>query len=317
MDMAGFGRTFPHQYGDATGKYFTNYLTFSPAGDDLTLDFAKAAIVGEQLGQDEVTDYLAISFSSTDYVGHIFGSSSLEAEDNMLRLDRTLAKLFAYIDQYIGLENTLIVLSADHGAPETPAHLQSFGIEAGFVIPRKWDKAPSIKRLKQHFGIGKELIKSFFPPYVYLNHEVIKKGGLNLAEVEQAVADELMNIKGIAVAVSSTALRENRLADTFLNRAALRNYYHKRSGDILVLFEPQYTINDFMGENLAATHGSPWRYDTYVPVIFAGSKIQGRNISRRVEPIDIATTLAYIMNTRPPSGSTGQVLTEVLNQFKK
>ncbi len=314
MDMAGFGRTFPHQYGDATGKYFTNYLTFSPAGDELTLDFARAAIVGEQLGQDEITDYLAISFSSTDYVGHLFGASSLEAEDNMLRLDRTLAKLFAYIDKHIGLENTLIVLSADHGGPETPAHLQSFGIEAGFVIPHEWDKEPSIARLKQHFGIGKELIKSFFPPYLYLDHGVIKDKGLDLAEVEQAVANELMSIKGVALAVSSTALRNNKLPDSFLNRAALRNYNRKRSGDIMVLFDPQYTINDFMGEKLAATHGSPWRYDTYVPVIFAGGKIKGQRINRRVEPIDIATTLAAFMNTRPPSGSTGNVLLEVVNQ---
>jgi predicted AlkP superfamily pyrophosphatase or phosphodiesterase len=130
--------------------------------------------------------------------------------------------------------------------------------------------------------------------------------------VEQAVADELMSIKGVALAVSSTALRENRLDNSFLTQAALRNYYPKRSGDILVLFAPQYTINDFMGEKLAATHGSAWRYDTYVPVIFAGGNLKAQRITRRIEPIDIATTLADIMNTRPPSGSTGNVLNEVL-----
>ena len=314
MDMQGFGRTFPHSYGSAKSKYYTNYLTFSPAGDELTLDFAKAAITGEQLGQDDTTDFLAISFSSTDYIGHLFGLSSLEEEDNLLRLDRTLANLFTYVDKHIGLENTLIVLSADHGGPEAPGYLQSFGIDAGFVIPDEWDKKPSIARLKQHFGIGKKLIKSFFPPYLYLDHEVIKEKNLNLAEVEHAVANELMSIKGVALAVSSSDLRDNKLPDDYLNRAAIRNYNRQRSGDILVLFKPQYTINDFMGEKLAATHGSPWRYDTYVPVIFAGGKIKGQQISRRVEPIDIATTLANIMNTRPPSGSTGKVLQEVVKQ---
>jgi len=280
----------------------------------LTLDFAKAAIQGEQMGQDNITDFLAISFSSTDYVGHIFGLSSLEAEDNLLRLDRTLAKLFTYIDKHIGLENTLIVLSADHGGPEDLGYLQSFGIDAGFVVPDEWDKKPSIARLKQRFGIGKTLIKSFFPPYLYLDHEIVKEKNLNLDEVEQAIANELMSIKGVALAVSSSALRDNQLPDNYLNRAAMRNYHRERSGDILVLFEPQYTIIDFMGEKLAATHGSPWRYDTYVPVIFAGGKIEGQRISRRIEPIDIATTLANIMHTRPPSGSTGKVLPEVVKQ---
>ncbi len=314
MDMLGFGRTFPHSYGSTKDKYYTNYLTFSPAGDELTLDFAKAAIQGEQMGQDDITDFLAISFSSTDYVGHIFGLSSLETEDNLLRLDRTLARLFAYVDEHIGLENTLIVLSADHGGPEAPGYLQSFGIDADFVFPDKWDKKPSIARLKQHFGIGKKLIKSYFPPYLYLDHEIIKEKNLDLAEVENAVAKELMSIKGVALAVSSSALRGNKLPDNYLNRAAIRNYNSERSGDILVLFEPQYTVNGFMGEKLAATHGSPWRYDTYVPIIFAGGKIKGQRISHRVEPIDIATTLANIMRTRPPSGSTGKVLQEVISQ---
>ncbi len=317
MDMAGFGRIFPHQYGAAKNKNFGNFLTFSPAGDELTLDFAKAVILGEKLGQDNVTDFLAISFSSTDYVGHIFGPSSLEAEDNMLRLDRTLADLFAYIDQHIGLKNTLIVLSADHGGPETPQHWQKFGIDSSFISPGKWDKAPSIARLKKHFGIGQELIQSFFPPYLYLNHEVIKKKRLDLSEVEQAVARELMGIKGVAFAVSSTALSQNQLPDTFLNRAALRNFNKNRSGDILILFQPHYFINDFKGEKMAANHGGPWNYDTFVPVVFAGSNIKAQRIVRAIEPIDIAPTLSEIMQVTTPSGSSGSPLHEVIQAYKK
>ena len=317
MDIAGFGRTFPHEYGAADGKYFNSFLTFSPAGDELTLSLAKTVITSESLGKDDVTDFLAISFSSTDYVGHLFGPSSLEAEDNMLRLDRTLASLFKYIDKHVGLNNTLIVLSADHGGPDAPGYMQAQGIDAGFVSPDKWDKQPSIAKLKKRFGIGKALIKSYFPPYIYLDHGVIKSKRLNLAEVEKAVADELMAIKGVALAVSSSALRENRLPDTYLNRAAIRNYNSKRSGDILVLFKPYYFVNDFHGETVAANHGGPWRYDTYVPVVFAGGKIKPERIDREIEPKDIAPTLTAIMKIKPPSGATGQPLFEVMNSVSK
>jgi len=117
-DIGGFGRVFPHDYADGSSPYFTTWLTLSPAGDELVLEFAKQALVEEQLGKDAVTDYLSVSFSSTDYVGHVFGPSSLEAEDNILRLDRTLAELFEFVDEKVGLDNTLGVLSADHGAPE-------------------------------------------------------------------------------------------------------------------------------------------------------------------------------------------------------
>ncbi len=316
VDIAGFGTTFPHKYGSSDNKYFNNFLTFSPAGDELTLDFAKTIISAEQLGQDNVTDFLAISFSSTDYVGHIFGPSSLEAEDNLLRLDRTLANLFAYIDKHIGLDNTLIVLSADHGGPETPAHLKKFGIESGYVSPDKWDKAPAVTRLKKQFGIGKKLIQAFFPPYLYLDHDLIKKKGLQLSKVEQAVAKELMGIKGVALAVSSSALENNQLPDTFLNRAALRSYHNKRSGDILILFQPHYFINDFEGEIMAVNHGGPWNYDTFVPVIFAGSGLKQQRINHKIEPIDIAPTLAKIMHTNSPSGASGKPLLDIINSLK-
>ena len=316
MDVAGFGRTFPHQYGPADGKYLGNFLIYSPAGDELTLDFAKALIEAEDLGQDEVTDFLAISFSSTDYVGHLFGPSSLEAEDNMIRLDRTLADLFAYIDEHVGLENTLIVLSADHGGPEAPGYLKFMGIESGYVSPNKWDKEPAIERLKKQFGIGQELIQEFFPPYVYLNHEIIKEKGLDLAEVQIAISKELMKVEGVALAVSSEMLRANDMPDTYLSRKALKNFNYKRSGDILILLSPQYFFNDFNGEIVAANHGGPWMYDSYVPVIFAGWKFKGQTVSRRIEPKDIAITLSNIMQTKPPSGADGEVLQEVIYHNK-
>jgi hypothetical protein len=260
-----YGRVFPHPYGPGDGKYFTTLLTLSPAGDELTLDFAKALLDNEALGKDEVTDYLSISFSSTDYVGHLFGPSSLEAEDSLLRLDLMLADLFAFVEQKVGLKNTLIVLSADHGGPEVPGSLSQLGIEAGYVNPAAWDKEAGLANLKQRFGIGGELIAEYFHPYVYLNRDVIRERGLSQAEVEQAVAEEIMKLEGVAMAVSSSALIEGRVPDTALIRSILDNHNPRRSGDVFVVFKPHWFINDFDGLTVAATHGSPWTYDTFVP----------------------------------------------------
>ena len=313
-DLAGFGRTFPHPYGEVDGKYYTTLLTLSPAGDELTLAFAKELISKEQLGQDDVPDFLGISFSSTDYVGHIFGPSSLETEDNLFRLDRSLADLLAFIDKQVGLDKTLIVLSADHGGPEVPGYLNEFGIDAGYSDPEKWDKQPALAALKIEFGVDKELISSYNHPYVYLNHEVIQQHELDPREVEQAIAAELLQFEGVAQAVGSTALREGNLPDTALNQAILKNFNPNRSGDIYVVFKPHWFINDFDGLSVAATHGSPWKYDTYVPIVFAGANIPAQHIERRVLTVDVAPTLTALLGIKTPSGASGVPLVEVFQK---
>lgn len=294
-----YGRVFPHPYGPGDGKYYTTLLTLSPAGDELTLDFAKTLIENEAIGQDEVTDYLSVTFSSTDYVGHLFGPSSLEEEDNLLRLDRTLANLLAFVDQKVGLNNTLIVLSADHGSPEAPGQLQQYGIEAEYVDPESWDKEAGITNLKKRFGIGSELIQKYFHLYVYLNHKVIREQGLDQSEVEEAVAEELMMFKGVAMAVSSSALMNGRAPETNLIRSILNNHNPKRSGDVFVVFEPHWFINDFDGLMVSCTHGSPWRYDTYVPIIFVTDTITPQRIYRAVETTAIAPTLSAFVGAKP------------------
>jgi predicted AlkP superfamily pyrophosphatase or phosphodiesterase len=311
-DFAGYGRVFPHPFGTADSKNYYTLLTISPVGDELTLDFAKTLIEREELGKHAVPDYLSISFSSTDYIGHLFGPSSLEMEDNMLRLDRTLADLLTYVDRNIGLKNTLIVLSADHGAPEAPGYLNELGIEARYLRPEDWDKEAGMAALKKKFGIGQELIRDYEHPYVYLNYDVIRDKGLNQGEVEHAVADELMKLDGIALAISSTALRENTLPSTPLIDTILRNFNPERSGDIFVVFEPHSFLHEADGLPAAVTHGSPWRYDTYVPVVFAGGTLSARRIYREIQTVDVATTLAAIVGVKPPSGARGAPLIEVL-----
>lgn len=312
--LPGFGRTFPHAYGSRESELFTSLLTASPAGDDLTLDFAKTLIAKENLGVDEITDYLSISFSSTDYVGHLFGPSSLESEDNLLRLDRSLAELFRFVEETIGLDKTLIVLSADHGGSEAPGYLRQLGFDADYVHPKTWDTSKAIESLKKRFEIGEDLITAFYQPYIYLNRSLIREKGLDQAEVERAVAEELTRFDGIALAVPSSALSGGNVPETRVIKSILRNYSPKRSGDVYIVFEPNCFINDFDGLTVATTHGSPWRYDTYVPLIFAGSGIPTQRIARPVETVDVAPTLSILVGAKPPSGSVGVVLEELLKE---
>lgn len=313
-DVAGFGRVFPHSFGDGASPYFTTWLTLSPAGDKLVLDFAKQALINEQLGQDAVTDYLSVSFSSTDYVGHVFGPSSLEAEDNILQLDRTLADLIGFVDQEVGLENTLIVLSADHGGPDAPGYLESLGIPSGYVDPESWDRDSALSRVKQEFDIQGSLIETYDHPYLYFSSDVKSNGDIDQEALEAAVVNELSRFKGISLAVSSSALRRGNLPETELMRAVVKNFHPKRSGDVFVVFEPNWFINDFDGLTVASTHGSPWSYDTYVPIVFAGSGLAAKKVDRRVWTVDVAVTLSSLMGIKPPSGAAGVPLAEVLAQ---
>jgi len=314
FDLDGYGRTFPHKFSTTDNKYFSTYLTVSPAGDELTVEFAKAAIEAEQIGSDDITDFLGVSFSATDYIGHFFGPSSLESEDNILRLDRTLANLFAFIDKKIGLDNTLIVLSADHGSPEAPGYLESMGIPTGYVSPDSWDKQPAIDRIKSKFGVSGKLIEGYDHPYLYLSNEVISNSEVDLLALETAIVDELVHFPGVSTAVSSIALERGIVADTYLTRAMTNNYHAKRSGNVYLVFDPGWFINDLDGLSVTVVHGSPWPYDTFVPIIFSGYKLKPQTVSRKVHTVDVALTLANIVGAKPPSGANGAVLLEVLGQ---
>lgn len=313
-NLPGYGVVFPHPFGDKDNGYFTTFLTLSPAGDELTLDFTKELIVAERLGADNITDYLSVSFSSTDYIGHAFGPGSLESEDNLIKLDRTLADLISFVDEKVGLDNVLIVLSADHGAPDAPGRLQKFGIDAGYFDINTVDTSAISQVFKKKFNLSEKIVSGYFQPYVYLNRDVIEKNELDIDEVSRTLARELQNQEGIAFAIPSIDLLEGRLADTELNRSVLRNYNPKRSGEIFIVTEPYWFINDFDGLEVASTHGSPWKYDTYVPLIFAGNGLTHQDVFRNVETVDIALTLSNYLKIKIPSAASGHPLVEVLKK---
>ena len=318
-DLKPLGRKFPHPLGGDT-KYFYLLLTLTPIGDVLTLDFTKALVENEKLGQNDTgaPDYLQISFSSTDYVGHLFGPSSLETEDNILRLDRTLAELFQFVDEKVGLDKTLIVLSADHGAPEAPEYMASLGLSTGrFAFDWFKTEGPLTEALEKKYGRD-DLIAGHSHPYLYLNLEAISSAGLDLAEVERFVAAELMKIPGIAYAMTRGDLLAGRITESPVQNQIRRSFHPTRSGNIHMVPEQYWFLHsteeaEKMGiGSIAAIHGSPWAYDTFVPIFFAGHSVPAQIIGRRVAPTDIAATLAAYLGVKPPSGSVGTVLTEVL-----
>lgn len=318
-DLKPLGRTFPHPLGGDT-KYFYLLLTLTPVGDMLTLDFAKALVENEKLGQNDsgAPDFLQISFSSSDYIGHLFGPSSLETEDNILRLDRTLDDLFQFINEKVGLNHTLIVLSADHGAPEAPEYMATLGLSTGrFAFDWFKTEGPLTEALQQKYGRS-DFIAGHSHPYLYLNLEAIASAGQNVSDVERFVADELMKIPGIAYAQTRSDILAGRITESPVQNQIRRSFHPTRSGNIHLVPEQYWFLHsteeaEKMGiGSIAAIHGSPWAYDTYVPIFFAGNGVPAQIIGRRVAPTDIAPTLAAYLGVKPPSGSVGSVLTEVL-----
>jgi predicted AlkP superfamily pyrophosphatase or phosphodiesterase len=306
-DLKGYGRVFPHPYGSIEDKLFYTRVLVSPEGDRLAADFAKALISAEQLGKDDVTDYLSVSFSSVDAVNHFFGPSSLENEDVILQLDRTLADFLSFVDQSVGLEETLVVLSADHGMPEAPEVLAAQGIVVGRLDPDAIYEISENIALEK-FGV-KDAVRSFFRPYVYLNTEAIEKAGVDQGVVERAIAERLPRHEGIALAVSMKALPT--LSDTPTLKRIRNNHHPIRSGDIYVAQAPYWFLQE--GGALAVMHGSPWRYDTHVPVIFAGASLKPAVVNRPVRIVDVAPTLSAFLGVKHPSSSNGTPLVEVLD----
>ncbi len=313
QDYFGMGRTFPHPF-PSDSPYFYAALSLTPPGDELTAEFAKALITNENLGKDNYPDLLAVSFSATDYIGHIWGPSSLEAEDNVLRLDRILEDLFNFVDTQVGLDNTLIILSADHGMCEAPELMESWGFEVGRLTSETIEKGRIRNAIEDRLGIPGKVIEFYQHPYVYLDESEIAKTGYTVAQIEKVVADEILKIPGFMAAVTRTDLVNGTLAPTRLNKMIQYNFHPKRSGHIHVVAEQfwyfAYEMDDVT--RLAAIHGSPWKYDTYVPLFFAGLSIPPQTIARPVTPYDIAATIAAYLRIKPPSGSIGEPLIEVL-----
>ena len=307
-DLKGYGRTFPHPFGNPDDGLFYTRLLVSPVGDQLTADFAKTLLVSEGLGVDSVPDYLSISFSGVDAVNHFFGPSSLEQEAVIRGMDQTLADLLSFVEEKVGLQHTLIVLSADHGMADMPEYMAEMGLETGRLSPNGIIEAANVAGASG-FGV-QGLVQAFYRPYVYLDLDTLAEKGLDRRAVEEFIADALRKIEGVALAipVSSCPVRERT---PILNRVH-RNHHPARSGDIYVVQDPYWFL--FPDGPVVAMHGSPYRYDTHVPIIFAGGKVPAQRLHHRVHPVDVAPTIAALLGIGLPASARGTVLQDVVTR---
>ncbi len=303
--------TFPYRLREMRGEK-TGYdlLVTSPFGSDLLTDLAKAAIDGEELGKDEVPDFLTVSYSSPDYIGHAMGPNSVEIEDTYLRLDKNIEDLLATLDRKVGAGNYVVFLTSDHGVADIPKELLSYKIPAGVVT-----QAPVLKGLteflKTYFG-DRKIIERISNGQVFLNHEAfsgdLKSAGVDLLVATELITQYLLSVDGIAQVYSGTTLRNSDFTEGGIKGHLVRGYHHKRSGDIAVVLEPQW----FEGSESGTTHGGPYSYDTHIPVIFFGWGIAKGSSSDYHTITDIAPTLSVLLSIKFPSGTTGRPISRAL-----
>ena len=270
-------------------------------GNSMTVDFALAALKGEALGQDDQTDVLAISFSSTDYVGHNFGVNSKEVEDTYIRLDRDLERLFNTLDAYVGKNQYTVFLTADHGAVHVPAYLQSVNIPAGYLDYND-RKEKFTKFLLDTYGTL-EVVENVSNNQVFLNKDKLKELGLDLHDVEQAFVDEQISYKNIAKVYTATTMNSTNYT-TGIEALLQNGFNQKRSGDVIVVDDIAHIAYSRKG----STHGSGLNYDTHVPLLLFGAGItHGETVEKTVIP-DIAPTISALLGISFPNGATGKPL---------
>lgn len=295
---------FPHKYTPGSKRRYDNIYA-SPFGSMLTTDFALAALKGENLGRNKVTDFLAISYSSTDYIGHSFGPNSIEAEDAYLRLDKEFEKLLNALDAQVGKGNYLLFLSADHGICDVPGHSEQFKLP-GRLIDGKvfWENMNEY--LDKLYTPGKYLIK--YSSYQYfVDFDLLKKNNIGWKDFFTSVRTELLKQDGIAEVIDLHDISNTVYPELFINK--IKNGINpKRSGDIFIMLEPGWLSIGKTG----TTHGSLYEYDSHVPLIFYGWNLKPREVVSPINITDIAPTLAALLHILAPSGCIGTAVPEVV-----
>ena len=282
-------------------------LKATPYGNNITTDFAIAAIDGEQLGQDNITDILAISYSSTDYIGHNFGVNSKEIEDTYIRLDKDLERLINSLDAKVGKGEYTLFLTSDHGAVDVPSYLQSVNIPSGYFDSRDFKKKLSEFISKRY--AASNVLENVSNNQVFLNRERIVFLGLDLAEVQEAIVNELITYENIDKAYSAHTM-QTTLFTSGIEELLQNGFNQKRSGDVLVVIDPAVISYSRTG----STHGSGLNYDTHVPLVFFGNGINQGSTLEKTRIIDIAPTMSSLLGISFPNGSTGLPLEFVLKQ---
>ena len=295
---------FPHKL-STVGSVKYSTFKYTPYAATYTFNFAKAAIENEKLGSGKATDFLTVSISSTDYMGHSFGPNSIEAEDTYLRLDKDIADFLNYMDAKIGINNYLVFLSADHGAAHVPAFLKEHKIDAGVFSDLAINQQLN-KIVEDSFGI-KQTILSVQNYQVYIDVRSIKNNSKDISAVKNLIIQTLKNLPFITNVFETDKMNDITLAEP-LKTMLINGYTPTRSGDIQFIVKPGY----FDGGKKGTTHGLWNPYDAHIPLLFYGWNIKPGKTNRETYMTDIAATLAAMLHIQMPSGSVGKVLGEVV-----
>ncbi len=287
------------------GRKLNDAVYGSPYGNDLLELFAERAIDAEKLGQRGVTDLLTVSFSSNDAVGHSFGPDSPEVHAVSINVDRAIGRLFAHLDRTVGMKNVLVMLTADHGVSPVPEVLQSQKMPGGRITGDFF--VPIRQALERRFGPGLWLL-STAGSSPYLNHQLIHEKNLDPAEVRRVAAQAIEDAPHVARVYTREQLTTIRSAADIIDSRVMRSYNAERSGDLEVLLEPYW----IRGGGTGATHGTPYNYDTHIPLVFMGPGIRPGTYYESAVLNDLAPTVAAMLDIEIPSGSVGRVLDEAL-----
>ena len=299
---------FPHNLPAIRKKDF-ELLRSTPGGNTITKDFALAALKGENMGKGKHTDFLAVSFSTPDYVGHTFGPNSIEAEDIFLRLDREIGELVAEIEKEVGAANVLFFLTADHGAAHVPAFLTENKVPAG-VSSSAVIRDSVENYLSKLYGKG-PWVERYMNQNIYLNRKLIDSKKLMLSEVQQRVADYVVRLEPVQRAVTAYTLATNSWANGMMGRVE-NGFYPARSGDLVLLLSPAWFEGYGTGPQRGTTHGSYSNYDTHVPLIWYGWNVKPGESSVETKVTDIAPTIASWLYIQEPNGSVGEPLQQYM-----
>lgn len=302
--LPGGDHTFDHETSEL-GKNKYEAFRYIPAANTYTIEMAKAAIEGEQLGKRGVTDFLTVSFSSTDYAGHAFGPNSIEVEDMYLRLDRDLGAFLKYLDGTVGKGNYLLFLTADHGVANVPGFMRENKIPAGEAADASVRRSVN-EAIKKQYGVA-NMVTSVLNYQVFLNDSLLQANKLDKKAVKETVIAALLQHPGIDKAVDLETVESSSLPED-VKKVVINGYNQRLSGDVQFVFKPQW----FDGWNSGTSHGTWNPYDAHIPLIWFGWNIKPGKLYREVYMTDIAPTVSSLLRIQRPNATVGEAIPEVV-----
>ncbi|SEQ95841.1 alkaline phosphatase PafA [Pedobacter rhizosphaerae] len=302
----GKNSTFPHLLAQNIDKNF-DAIRSTPYGNTITLDLAKLAILSEDLGADNITDFLAVSCSSTDYVGHAYGPNSVEVEDTYLRLDKDIEEFFNYLDKKVGKGNYTVFLTADHGAAHVPGFMKENRLPSGVVSDREIANKLNAY-LNDKFKANNVVLKSMNNQIIF-DHDKTDNGNVSFDVIKAASIEFLKKLDGLANAVDIAKISQSTLPE--IQKKMITNGYNaRRSGDIYYILNPNW----FNGSSTGTTHGNWNPYDSHIPLVFMGWGIKPGATNKTHYMTDISATLAALLHIQMPNGCVGEPITEITNK---